>query len=93
MSSKTVALRAEIAEATARLEGHMIFKHYKGGVYKFVLTIFSADTDSAAYVYQRIDGPGFNEDLERPILFVRSVESWWSQPEEGVSRFTPVTYL
>jgi hypothetical protein len=54
----------------------MLFRHYKGGLYRILKISIDTDTSKARVVYERIDGPGFDAEAEAGITFDRRIEEW-----------------
>lgn len=93
MSDKTLELLTQFREAKKKLKGNTVFKHFKGGTYKILGTLFDATKDRVVYVYKRIDGPEYDEALEKDIFFTRTVDEWFSyaDSQRTIKRFVALS--
>lgn len=87
--SKTEEFNEKLKEARLRFQQSAVWKHYKGGIYQIVN--FSIDTDNTEVrvEYRRVDGPGYDQQVESDIHFSRPSAEWFDDVE-GQPRFVPV---
>lgn len=85
--SKTQACQDALTSAKEKIKFGSTWTHYKGGIYRVIGHIIDTDDGQVRIHYYRVGGPEFDKVAESGVTFVRKLDEFLGENEDGVARF------